>query len=148
MINFDAGQIHLGAAVMRVAADCNELNALAEEGSIEKRKGGSANGTYFYVEIVDDGLRFGVSVSLREEKIEWLLLRWLDGPCTSKGWDGVSEAALRDEYRRLLNFVEERAGVPPNQKKNRERRWRFNWGHVDVSYEPRSFDAAIFMVPR
>lgn len=148
MINFSQGQIHLGTAILRVAADYNELDALADKGSIEKRKGGGANGTYFYVEVEDGGMRFGIFVSLRGEKIEWLLLRWLDGPCTSKGWDGVSETALRDEYRRLLNFVEERSGVPPNHKKNRERRWRFNWGHVDVSYELRSFDAAIFMVPR
>jgi hypothetical protein len=83
-----------------------------------------------------------------EKRIHWLVLHWLDGPCTSKGRDGVSEKALKDEYRQILNFVEKSVGNPPDNKRNRQRTWRFKWGQVDVSYEPRDFVAAIFMKPR
>lgn len=146
MINFIEGQINLGAKSILAASSDEDINALAEEGLIEKREDGT--GTYYYVEAVADGMRFGVFIRLREKKIHWLVLHWLDGPCTSKGWDGVSEKALKDEYRLLLNFVEKRAGGPPDNKRDRQRTWRFKWGQVDVSYEPRDFVTAIFMKPR
>jgi len=146
MINFIEGQINLGAKSILAASSDEDVNAIAEEGLIAKREDGA--GTYYYVEAVEDGMRFGVFIRLRERKIHWLVLRWLDGPCTSKGWDGVSEKALKDEYRLLLNFVEKMAGGPPDNKKNRQRTWRFKWGQVDVSYEPRDFVTAIFMKPR
>lgn len=148
MINLIEGQLELGAKKILTVSDYEDLNALAKEGLIEKREDPGKGEPYFYVESVEDGMRFGVIISLQEKKIEWFLLRWLDGPCTSKGWDGVSENALKDEYRLLLNFVEKMVGHPPDKKGNRERTWRFKWGKIDVSYEPRSFDAAIFMVPR
>jgi hypothetical protein len=146
MINFVEGKINLGAKNILAISDYEDINALAEEGLIEKREDGA--GTYYYVESVADGMRFGVFIRLREKKIHWLVLHWLDGPCTSKGWDGVSEKALKDEYRQLLNFVEKSAGSPPANKRNRQRTWRFKWGQVDVSYEPRDFVVAIFMKPR
>ena len=146
MINFNEGKIIISNK-KNISAESNydDLYTLAEEGLIEKREG-SGGKNYYYVEAVEDGMRFGVFIRLREKKIEWLLLRWLDRPIT--GWDNASEKALKDEYRLLLNFVEKKVGGPPNNKKNRQRTWRFNWGQVEVSYEPRSFDAAIFMVPR
>lgn len=147
MINLIEGQIDLGAKKIFTVSDYEDLNTLAKKGLIEKRKDPGKGGPYFYVEFVEDGMKFGVIISLQEQKIEWFLLRWLDGPCTSKGWDGVSEKALKDEYRLLLNFVEKMVGRAPDKKGNRERTWRFKWGQIDVSYEPRSFNAAIFMVP-
>jgi hypothetical protein len=146
MINFIEGQINLDAKNILAASDYEDINTLAEEGLIEKREDGA--GTYYYAESVADGMRFGVFIRLREKRIQWLVLHWLDGPCTSKGWDGVSEKALKDEYRLLLNFVEKWAGGPPDNKRNRQRTWCFKWGQVDVSYEPRDFVAAIFMKPR
>jgi hypothetical protein len=143
MINFIEGQINIGKKNILTVSD-EDLVALAEEGLIEKRE--DNGGTYYYVEAVEDGMRFGVFISLRVERIEWLLLRWLDRPM--KGWDDVSEKALKDEYRLLLNFVEKKVGGPPDNKGNRKRTWRFKWGQIEVSYEPRSFDAAIFMVPQ
>lgn len=148
MINLIEGQLELGAKKILAVSDYEDFNALAKEGLIEKREDPGKGEPYFYVESVEDGMRFGVIISLQEKKIEWFLLRWLDGPCTSKGWDGVSEKALKDEYRLLLNFVEKMVGRPPDKKGNRERTWRLKWGQIDVSYEPRSFDAAIFMIPR
>jgi len=146
MINFTEGQINLGAKGIFILSDYEDLDDLAKEGLIEKRKDPAGSGNYFYGEAVADDIRFGVVISLREKRIDYILLRWLDSPM--KGWDDVSEKALKDEYRLLLNFVEKRVGGPPDNKKNRQCTWRFKWGHVDVSYEPRSFDAAIFMVPR
>lgn len=148
MINFINGEINLDAKKIFVASDYEDLEALAKGGLIEKREDGGDIGTYYYVEVVEDGMKIGVFISLREKRIHWLVLRWLDGPCTSKGWDGVSEKALKDEYRLLLNFVEKRAGGPPDHKKNRQRTWRFKWGQVDVSYEPRDFLVHIIMKPR
>jgi hypothetical protein len=145
MINFTEGRIDLGTKSIFTASNYADLNSFAEEGLIEKREDGA--GTYYYAEALADGMRFGVFIRLREKRIQWLVLHWLDGPCTSQGWDGVSEKALKDEYRLLLNFVEKRSGLPDN-KRNRQRTWHFKWGQVDVSYEPRDFVAAIFMKPR
>ena len=145
MINFIEGQINLGAKNILAVSDYEYINSLAEEGLIEKREDGA--GTYYYFESVADGMTFGVFIRLREKRIRWLVLHWLEGPCTSQGWDGVSEKALKDEYRSLVNFVEKSVG-PPDNKKNRQRTWRFKWGQVDVSYEPRDFVTTIFMKPR
>lgn len=109
MINFNEARINLGAKSIFAFSNCEDLNALAEDGLIEKRRNGRGE-TYYYVEAVADGMRFGVFIRLREKRIQWLVMHWLDGPCTSKGWDGVSEKALKEEYRLLLNFVEKRAG--------------------------------------
>jgi len=65
-----------------------------------------------------------------------------------KGWDDVSEKAMTDEYRPLSNFVKKKVGAPPNNIRTGTRTWRFNWGQLNVSYEVRSFDVAIFMKPR
>jgi len=92
-------------------------------------------------------MRFGVHISPGDEKIGCLALYWLDGPCTSKGWDGASEEALRQEFRLLLKFLQ-KAGGRPDDKGERQRTWRFKWGWVDVCYQPRDFVAAIFIRPR
>lgn len=148
MINLIEGKIDLDAKNISVVSDYKHLNALSENGSIEKRKDPGGGEPYFYAEVVAEGMRFGVIISLRDKKIEWLLLRWLDGPCTSKGWDDVSEKALKEEYRLLLNFVEKMVGRPPDNKRDRQRMWRFAWGQVDVSYESRDFATQIYMKPR
>lgn len=146
MINFPEGTITIGAESIIITSDYEILEAYSKKGLIEKRKDPGGDGAYFYVETVADDMRFGVIISLKKRKIEWILLRWLDRPMT--GWDNVSEKAMRDEYRLLLNFVEKRVGAPPDNKKNRRRTWRFKWGQVEVTYEPRSFDVVIFMKPR
>jgi len=143
MINFTEGQIILGAKNIFAISDEN-LNALAKESVIEKRE--DAGGIYYYVEDEADGMRFGIFISLREKKIEWVRLSWLDSPV--KGWEDVSEKATKDEYRLLLNFVETQVGAPPDNKGNRRRTWRFNWGQLEVCYEPRAYQADIFMKPR
>jgi hypothetical protein len=145
MINFAEGKINLGAKNILAASDYEDLNSLAEEGLIEKRETGGGR-TYYYVEAVADDMRFGVFIRLREKKIEWLRLSWLDSPM--KGWDDVSEKAMKDEYRLLSNLVEKMVGGPPDNKRNRQRTWRFKWGQVEVSYEPRAYQADIFIVPR
>lgn len=146
MINFNQGKINLDDKHILTASDYDGLDVLTKQCLIEKRE--DAGGMYYYVEVVADGMRLGIFVSLRESRIEYLILRWLDGPCTSKGWDGVNEKALNDEYRLLLNFVEEKVGRPPDKKGFRQRTWRFTWGHVDVSYESRDFVTQIYMTPR
>lgn len=93
-----------------------------------------------------DGMRFGVFIRLRETRIEWLRLQWLDS--SMKGWDDVSEKSVKDEYRLLSNFVEHKIGRPPDNKKSRQRMWHFKWGQVEVSYEPRAFQVDIFMATR
>ena len=145
MINFVEGKINLGAKSILAASDYEDLSALAEEGLIEKREG-SGGRTYYYVEAVEDGMRFGVFIRLKARRIEWLLLRWLDRPM--KGWDDVSEKAMTDEYRLLSDFVKKKVGSPPNSTRTGTRTWRFKWGQLSVSYEVRSFDVAIFMTPR
>ena len=143
MINLIEGKIKLGGKNILTVSD-EDLNALVEEGLIEKRE--DAVGTYYYVEAEAEGMRFGVFISLREKKIDWVRLSWLDSPV--KGWDDVSEKAMKDEFRLLSNFVEKVVGGPPNNKGNRKRTWRFKWGQVDVTYEPRASQADIFMKPR
>lgn len=143
MINFIEGQINIGEKNI-LAVSNEELSNLAKEGLIEKRK--DAVGTYYYVEDEADGMRFGVTISLREKKIQWLRLHWLDS--SMKGWDDVSVTEVKNEYHLLLNFVEKIVGRPPDIKKNREHTWRFKWGQIDVSFDLRAFQADIFMVPR
>jgi hypothetical protein len=143
VINIIEGKINLGGKNI-LAVSTEELNALAEEGLIEKRKDNV--GTYYYVEDEADGMRFRVYISMREKRIEWLRLHWLDSPI--KGWDDVSDKAMMDEYHLLSNFVEKKAGRPPDNKRNRERTWSFKWGDVEVSNEPRAYQADIFMKPR
>jgi len=146
MINFIEGKITLATQTINATSDYKDLIDCTEKGLIEKRKDPGKGPDYFYVETVASGLRFGAIISLREKNIDYILFRWLDSPM--KDWDDVSEKALRDEYRLLLNFVEKTVGGPPDNRKNRQCTWRFKWGKVEVSYEPRSFDAAIFMKPR
>lgn len=143
MINFIEGQINIGGKNI-LAVFNEELSNLAEGGLIEKRK--DAVGTYYYVEDEADGMRFGVTISLREKQIQWLRLHWLDS--SMKGWDDVSVTEVKNEYHLLLNFVEKIVGRPPDIKKNREHTWRFKWGQIDVSFDLRAFQADIFMVPR
>jgi len=104
MINFIEGKINLGEKNISVASNHKDLNTLAEEGLIEKRE--DAGGRYYYVEAEADGMRFGVFISFRDRRIEWLLLRWLDRPM--KGWDDVSEKSMTDEYRLLSDFVKKK----------------------------------------
>lgn len=145
MINFIEGKINLGERNICTTSNYEELNSLVEEGLVEKREGNGRR-TY-YVEAVEDGMRFGVFIRLQEKnRVELILLRWLDRP--TKGWDDASEKALKDEYRVLSNFVAKMVGTQHDCKKNRQRIWRFKWGQLEVSYEPRSFDAAIFIVLR
>lgn len=145
MVNFTEGKISLGEKSILTASSDDELNSLVEENLVEKRENGRGR-TYYYVEAASGALRFGVFIRLREKRIEWLRLHWLDSPM--KGWDDVSEKAMKDEYRLLSDFVEKFVGRPPDSKKNRQRTWRFNWGQVEVAYEPRAYQVDIFMKPR
>ncbi|MCD2515502.1 hypothetical protein LQ564_04165 [Massilia sp. G4R7] len=144
MINLIEGKVKLGKKDISVASDYEDLRALAEEGLIEKRE--DAGGIYYYVESEADDMRFGVFISLRGKRIEWILLRWLDRPM--KSWDDVSEKAMTDEYHLLSNFIKKQVGAPPNNIKTGTRTWRFKWGQINLSYEVRSFDVAIFMKPQ
>jgi DNA-binding transcriptional ArsR family regulator len=144
VINFTEGKINLGDRSISVASNDKELIALAEEGLIEKRE--DSGGIYYYLKAEADGMRLGVFISLREKKIEWLRLHWLDSPM--KGWNDVSENLMLDEYRLLSDLVKKQVGIPPCNRRPATRTWRFNWGQINVSYEPRSFQADIFMRPR
>jgi hypothetical protein len=144
MINFIEGQLNIGMTNILAASD-EDLNTLAEEGLIEKRKTGRGE-IYYYVEAEADCMRFGVFISLEERRIEWLRLHWLDSPM--KGWDDVSENSMMDEYRLLSDLVKKQVGAPPDNRRTATRTWRFKWGQVNVSFEPRSFQADIFMKPR
>lgn len=90
-------------------------------------------------------MRFGVFISLREKNIDWLRLSWLDSPV--KGWDDASEGVMKNEYRLLSNFVEQTIGGPPDNKGNRSVRGGSS-GNVEVSYEPRAYQADIYMKPQ
>jgi len=144
MINFTDGQINLGEKNI-LAVSNEDLVTLAEEGLIEKREIGGGK-IYYYAEAAVDDMRFGVFIRLREKRIEWVRLHWLDS--SMKGWDDVSEKGVKDEYRLLCDFVEKIVGGPPNYIKNRQRTWSFKWGQIDVSFDLRAFQADIFMVPR
>lgn len=146
MINFTKGQINLDAKNILSASDYEDLRAFAAKGLIEKRE--YSGGIYYYVDHVAHDMRFGIFISLKEKRIDYIALRWLDGPCTSKGWDDVSEKALKEEYRLLLNLIEKSVGRPPDNKRDRQRTWRFTWGQVDVSYESRDFVTQVYMKPR
>ncbi len=142
MINFSDGRLNIGKKNI-LAVSYEELSSLAEQGLIEKRK--DAVGTYYYVEDEADGMRFGVTISLNEKKIQWLRLHWLDS--SMKDWDDVSVTEVKNEYHLLLNLVKKTVGRPPDIKKSKDRTWRFKWGQVAVSFDLRAFQADIFMVP-
>jgi hypothetical protein len=144
MINFTEGKINLGEKIVSVLSNCEELENLAESGLIERRE--VIGDMHYYVEAQKDSMRFGVFIFLREKKFEWLLLRWLDRPIRS--WDDVGEKAMTDEYHLLSNFVKKHTKARPNNIRTGTRTWRFKWGQLDLSYEIRSFDVAIFMKPQ
>jgi hypothetical protein len=146
VINFIEGKIKVGENSISVMSDYEYLNALSEGGSVEKRDDPRGGEPYFYVEAVADGMRFGTFISLRDKKIDWIRLSWLDS--SMKGWEDVSEKAVRDEYRLLLNLIEKMIGRPPDNKKNRLRSWHLQWGQLNVSYDLRAFQADIYMKPR
>ena len=144
MINFTEGKINLGEKILSVSSSFEDLENLAEKGLIERRE--DAGGMYYYVEAEEDAMRFGVFISLREKNIEWLLLRWLDRPI--KSWDDASEKAMTDEYHLISNFLKKQIGASPKNIRTGTRTWRFKWGQLNLSYEVRSFDVAIFMEAR
>lgn len=144
MINFIEGKINLDARSISLVSDYEYLNTLADEGLIDKRKTGNCT-IYYYVEAIAGDMRFGVFITIRYKRIEWIRLSWLGSPM--KGWDDVSENGVRDEFRLLLNLVEKLVGRPPDNKKNRMRTWRLKWGQLNVSYDLRAFQADIYMKP-
>jgi hypothetical protein len=144
MINFTEGKINLGEEILSVSSSFEDLENLAGKGLIERRE--DAGGRYYYVEVQEDAMRFGVFISLREKNIEWLLLRWLDRPI--KSWNDASEKAMTDEYHLISNFLKKQIGSSPNNIRTGTRTWRFKWGQLNLSYEVRSFDVAIFMEAR
>lgn len=146
MINLTEGQINFDEKNILSVSAYDELSVLDANRLIEKRE--YSGGIYYYAEHMAKDMRFGIFISLKEKRIDYIALRWLDGPCTSKGWDDVSEKALKEEYRLLSDFVGKSLGRPPDNKRNRQRTWRFAWGQVDVSYEPRDFVTQIYMRPR
>lgn len=144
MINFSKGLLDVGEKNILAASD-DELSILAEQGLIEKRETGRGE-IYYYVEANAGSMRFGVFIGLRGKRIKLLRLHWLDSPM--KGWDDVSEKLMMDEYRLLSDLVKKQVRTSPDNKRTATRTWRFKWGQIDVSYEPRSFQASIFMMPR
>jgi len=142
MIDFTEGKINFGARNIDSISDDEDLRGLAGEGLIEKRETGR-NKIYYYAESAVDGMRFGAYIRLQEKRIEWIRLHWLDSP--TKGWDDASDKAMMDEYRLLLNFVKKTTGSSPDNKIRRKYIWRFKWGQLEVSFEPRAYQADIFM---
>jgi hypothetical protein len=142
MINFTDGQINIGEKNILTTSE-DDLKFLAKEGIIESRE--DAVRTYYYVENQAASFRFGIFISLRKKKIDWVRMQWLDSPV--KGWDDVSDKAMMDEYRMLTSFMEREVGRQPDNKGNRKSTWRFNWGKIEVTYEPRAYQADIFMEP-
>lgn len=145
MIDLTNGKLSFGENSILAFSSAVDLRALTEAGLVEKRDERTDGAANYYAEAEQDGMRFSVLIEVRDRQMDSLALRWLDSPM--KGWDDVSDDALRDEYRRLLNFVRSSAGRP-DAKSAMTRTWRFKWGQVEVSYEPRSFDAAIFIKPK
>jgi hypothetical protein len=92
-------------------------------------------------------MKFTLGIRYTGNRLDWIMLRWLDGPCTSRGWDSVNEALLKEEYAQLAVFLERQIGNPPDRKKNRESTWILPWGEVSVSYDPRAFEVGIFIEP-
>lgn len=143
MINFAEGKIKLGEKNILAASE-NELDSLAKECIIKRQR--DAVGAYYYFEDKGGEMRFGVFISLKKRKIDWIRLIWLDSPV--KSWSDVSDKAMMDEYRVLLKFVEKELGAPPDHIENRKSIWRLKWGKIDVVYEPRAYQADIFMEPQ
>lgn len=143
MINFAEGQINISGKNI-LAVSHKELSDLAEEGLIEELN--DAVGIYYYFEDEADGMRFGITINLREQKIQSLRLHWLDS--SMRGWDDVSIIEVKKEFRLLLNHINKIVGRPPDIKKNREHIWCFNWGKIGVVFDIRAFQADVFIVPR
>ncbi|WP_426196941.1 hypothetical protein [Massilia sp. DWR3-1-1] len=146
MINFIEGEINSGGKSISIISDYEYLNSISEEGSVEKRRDPDGGEPYFYVEAVADGMRFGIFISLRARKIDWIRLSWLDS--SMKGWGDVSENAVKGEYRLFLNLIEKMVGRPPDNKKDKLRSWDLKWGQLNVSNDLRTFQADIYMRPR
>jgi len=144
MINFTEGRISLGEKYISVFSDSKDMCAFAENGLIEKRE--HTRGLYYYLEVEEESMRFSVFIELQDNRVKWILLRWLDRPM--KSWDDVSEKAMADEYRLLSNFLKKQLGASPDNIKTVTRTWHFKWGQINLSYEVRSFDVGIFMKPR
>jgi len=144
MINFTEGKIILGEKYISVFSDYKDLCAFAKNGLIEKRE--HTGDVYYYLEVEQEGMRFSGFIELQDKRVKWILLRWLDRPM--KSWDDVSEKAMADEYRLLSNFLKKQLGASPDNIKTATRTWHFKWGQINLSYEVRSFDVAIFMKPR
>ncbi|AXA94270.1 hypothetical protein [Massilia sp. YMA4] len=146
MINFSAGKISLGSEDFFFHSDYRHLEFLCTQRLVEKREGPAK--PCFYAETRVDGMKLRISISLQQDKIGSLTLDWLDGPCTGKGWDGVSDELLWEEYGLLVKFVRRNGGGRPDNKQERQHIWRFKWGEVVVSYQQRDFVTGIFMEPR
>lgn len=144
MIDFIKGAISIGEKSISCVTSTEDLSELANENVIEKRR--DFGGLYYYFESETEDLRFKGFISLKEQKIKWILLRWRDS--SNRSWDDASEEAMIEEYRMISNFIKKKIGASPNKSKTGTRSWRLKWGQLDVSYEIRSCDVAIFMTPR
>lgn len=143
MIDFIEGKITVRESDI-FSISHEELALLATKGLIEKRHDNI--GTYYYLENETNGMRFAVFVGTREEKVNWIRLSWLDSPV--KCWKDVSDKAMIDEHRLLLNVIENEIGKLPDSKSTRKNTWSLKWGQLEVRYEPRSYQADIFMKPQ
>ncbi|WUR12184.1 hypothetical protein E7V67_021145 [[Empedobacter] haloabium] len=145
MINFSEGKLSLGAQELFFTSDCGRLTSFCAQGLIEKRQDPGGGEPYFYGVTIVAGMKFGLVITPKEDKIASLALHWLDGPCTGQGWDGVSDELLWSEYRLLLKFVQKNGGGQPDRKQERQHTWYFKWGQVVVSYQQRDFVTGIFI---
>jgi len=144
MINLIQGQINIGEAIIKVTSRSEELDVLADRGLIEKRE--NPGDLRYHLESEADRLRFAVSISVRDDRIEWLLLRWLDSPM--KSWDDVTKQLVTDEYRLLSSFVKRQVGARADSKRFRTRTWHVKWGKIDVNCNEHEFSVSICMMPK
>jgi hypothetical protein len=69
MINLIEGKINIGGKIIPPTSNIEELKRIANEGLIEER-GRNSTDKYYYAEAVEPALRFGVFISLRDQRIE------------------------------------------------------------------------------
>lgn len=118
MIDFAGGIIYLGDDQISVKARVEDLSCLEEKGTVRKIQNGPPERVSFYAEnILHGGMKFAVGIRYNGIRLEWIMLRWLEGPCTSRGWGSVTEVLLKDEYAKLSVFLEKQIGNVANKKR-------------------------------
>jgi hypothetical protein len=88
--------------------------------------------------------RFTLGIGFEAGLCKDAVLGWSDGAAARLGYE-ASHEALADEMRELASALSAELGLEPTKRRVASEEWSFDWGAVQVAYEIKSNNCAVFI---